>query len=296
MNIRLNRNIIKILLRTDDISDNKSVIEIYRFYVIARAFFSGRSGLFSLDELCDILNKKFDYKSLHNRPGNKRTVFKKKIHEMFSNSILFEICPDGRFITTSEKKVLKTYQNTDKSSWYQVPDINILRSKGNFRDLIIGVLVSGNKFRSNKNIAKQCKCSVRRIQKATAKNDASGLVKKQFNIIVDASGTKKQIERLRAELFNIHGISSPLPFRYKDEWVLRLNAPNSYRCFALSGVKGFSNAQPTKQDYKNVCWFVPFPQKNSQLKLFGRNFKRWYFKKDVYDLNNYVRDNSTFLN
>ena len=131
--------------------------------------------------------------------------------------------------------------------------------------------------------------------KATSKNDKSGFIKKQYNFIDSFTGTKQQVTRIRAELFNVHGISSPEPVKYKSEWVLRLNAPNSYRCFALSGVKGWNNAQPTKRDYKNVCWYVPVPQKNKQIKMFGDDYKRWDFRQGVYNIHEYTRDNSVFL-
>jgi hypothetical protein len=44
--------------------------------------------------------------------------------------------------------------------------------------------------------------------------------------------------KFRAILFNVHGISSPLPVKHKKEWVVRLNAPNTYKAYTLCGIKG----------------------------------------------------------
>ncbi len=74
---------------------------------------------------------------------------------------------------------------------------------------------------------------------------------------------------MRAIYLNVHGITSPLPVPYKDEWVMRLNAPNTYSSFVLSGVKG-DRAQPTIRPVrkKEPCWFKPVKTRNKQLKLF----------------------------
>ena len=287
--IRLNRNLLKVLHRLGE------DIETYRFYIIARAAFSHRSGLFTLNELCDLLHTEYSYKSLHRGPGNKRKVYRGNLHERFTASILFRQAPDGRFIASSERRLLVSQKGTDKSSWYLFPDSKTLSSKGAFRDFCIGVLVAGNRFRSNRKVAKYSQVTPRRVQLATAANHKRQTFIKQFNFIDEKTGTKKQIERERALLFHLHGINSPRPVKIKDEWVLRLNAPNTYRSFVLSGVKGF-HAQPTEcRVRKKECWFKPVVNKFKQPSLFGDEYKRWVFKEGVYNLSNYVQDNSSFL-
>ncbi len=220
--------------------------------VIARIRFSTRSGLFSLDELCDILHVEYGYRSLHNRPGNKRKRFKQNLEEQLSESILFRRAPDGRYILNSEKKILIKYKGASKSSWYQLPNKSYLENKKIFQDYCIGAMLSGNRFRANKNISKYCGLTVRRVQYATRRNHVTCLFRKQYNYIETLSGDYKTIEKARAELFNIHDITSPLlSKKYGPQWVLRLNAPNTYRSFVLSGVKGYT-AQPTGSQGKKA--------------------------------------------
>ena len=289
-NIRINRNLLKVVYRHGENMEN------FRLYTIGKCYFACRSGIFSLDEFCDILHRDFSYKSLHKRPGNKRKIFKTKLLETFRSSFLFRETTDGRFILNSERRLLQIYKGTSKSSWYEVPDCSIVLSKREFTDFCMGMLLSGNKFRSNKKLAEYCGCTVRRVQLATSRNHRQKTFIKQFNFIDDFTGTKQEVQRVRAKLFNVHGISSPKPVPYKGEWILRLNAPNSYRSFVLSGVKGFV-AQPPKQGVrKGECWFKPVRQKEKQLRLFGDESKRWVFNRKVYSINDYLVDNSIFLN
>jgi hypothetical protein len=287
---RVNRNLLKLIYKEDE------TLEAYRLYVIARTHFSKRSGLFSLDDLCDILHEIYGYSSLHSGKGNKRLPFKRKLEKRFKESSLFRRTFDGRYIVTAEKKLLLRIKGTDKSSWYMVPGIETILTKRLFRDFCVGIMLSGNKFRANKNIAANCECSVRRIQYATARNHKSGHFIKQYNFIEDISGSYKYIERLRAELFTLHGISTPKPFRYKSVWVLRLNAPNSYKTMVLCGVKGFK-AQPTlKMSRKTECWFKPVRTKDKKASKLITDFKRWVFNEAVYNLDSYLADHSGFLN
>lgn len=292
--IRVNRNLIKV------VHSHKQGLETYRFYCMARHAYSHRSGLFSLEEFCDLLFSRYGYTSLHKKAGNKRKKYKNKFDSLFSSSILFNRTPDGRFIASSERRVLRHYKGTDKSSWYLLPEEGILASKGGFNDFCIGVLLAGNRFRSNRIAAQYCGCTVRRVQLATSKNHKDAYFRKQYNFIDDITGSKKKIDRIRGQLFEIHGISSPLPYRYKGEWGLRLNAPNTYKTFVLSGVKG-RIAQPTKGEVrKKECWFKPvkpkYPGKKKRVSMYGDEPKRWVFNEDVYRLDDYIADNSSYLN
>ena len=290
--IRINRNLLKLTYKLEQGS-----IEPYRLYVIARAHFYKRAGIFSLDELCDVLHLYYGYKSLHKRPGNKRAKYRARFTEILGASFLFRQAPDGRFILNSERKLLNKHRGTTKSSWYELPSPEVLASKQAFSDFCIGSMLAGNKFRANKNIAGYCSCTVRRIQFATARNHSNDTFSKQFNFIHDISGSYKAVERTRAELLNIHGITSPLPVRYKDEWVLRLNAPNSYRSLVMSGVKGYAARPTVRRKDRSECWFQPIRQNFRQLDLFKKDsFKKWVFKTGVYSINDYIRDNSLMLN
>jgi hypothetical protein len=282
---------VKIALRQD------GSLDCYRMYVIARYHFSGRSGLFSIDELCDVLHQQYGYRSLHKRPGNGRRDFIRKWYPALSGSVFFRQASDGRLITVSERKLLVKYHDTTKSGWFQVPP-RYLMSKGEFFDFCVGIMVAGNRFRCNGNIARQFNCTKRRIQTATSRNHKSGIVLKQFNFINDISGSYKEIERTRAALFNDHKISSPRPIRRNSKWILRLNAPNSYHCFVLSGVKG-DRAQPTGQKVRKQekCWFEPIREKKqTQLDLFKPGIhKNWLFNPSEYTLGDYICDHSSIL-
>jgi len=292
MQVRLNRNLLKLVVKLE-----QGDVESYRLYAIARAHFSGRSGVFSLDDLCDVLHRHYGYKSLHRRPGNKRAPFKGKLAKRFAASSLFRQAPDGRYVINAERKVLNQYKGTTKSSWYELPSPAVLAKKRDFSDFCIGIMLAGNRFRANKNVAGYCCRTVRRVQLATMRNNANDTFIKQYNFIEGKTGPYKEIERQRAVLLNIHGITSPLPSRYKDEWILRLNAPNSYQTLVLSGVKGYA-AHPTKRAVRREeCWFKPIRQKSRQLELFdSEHFRRWVFNERVYNLDRYVQDNSGFLN
>lgn len=288
--VRLSRGIIKILRK------NGGDVDEYRYYVVARLHFARRSGIFSTDELCDLLHVEFGYASLHRDPGNDRRRFKARLSRLLDGSILFTAMDDGRYKINAERRILSRYNGGSRTGWYALDDPSVLGSRGRFFDFCVGALLAGNKFRANKNIARYCGCTVRRIQYATSRNHKEGLFHKRFNFIEDFSGTWEEVQKFRAVLLNVHGITSPLPVKVKKGlWALRLNAPNTYSAFVLSGVKG-DRAQPTICPVRREqCWFVPVPERNKQLKLFEESQKRWYFNDRIYDADRYVQDHSRYL-
>jgi hypothetical protein len=115
-----------------------------------------------LDELCDILHTDYEYSSLHRRPGNDRTKFKRRLEAILQGSLLFSPLSDGRWKIKSEKGLLSKYnKGSNRTNWYQLPDKSILSSKKQFFDFCVGSLLAGNRFRANKNIAGYCGCTVR---------------------------------------------------------------------------------------------------------------------------------------
>lgn len=287
--IRVSRSIIKIVKHQGGNFDD------YRYYVIARHHFALRSGIFSLDELCDILHDEHGYKSVHRRPGNDRRRFKARLAEILGNSILFTLLEDGRYKTNSERRLLARYNGGSRTGWYELSDPAILGSRRLFFDFCVGSLLAGNKFRANKNIANYCSCTVRRIQYATSRNHKEHRFHKRFNFIEDFSGTWEDVQKFRAILLNVHGITSPEPVRIKGGWMVRLNAPNTYSAFVLSGVKG-DRAQPTIRPVRREeSWFKPVKERNKQLKLFDDFTKRWFFNERIYNADRYVQDHSRFL-
>jgi hypothetical protein len=290
--IRISRGIIKLA------RGRGSNLEDYRYYCIARQHYALRSGIFSLDEFCDLLHSEYEYVSLHRKPGNDRTRFKQRLIKILQGSILFAELLDGRYKTNSEKSLLSRFnKGHNKSMWYELPDKKILSSKKEFFDFCVGSLLAGGRFRANKNIAQQCGVSVRRIQFATSRNNKNRTFIKRYNFLEDFSGSSKDVEKFRAILFNVHGISSPLPRKSKKEWVVRLNAPNTYRANMLCGVKG-DRAHPmvVNVSKKEVSWFIPaFETGKSKLVSDYSDDKRWIFNDGVYNTNRYIQDNSKYL-
>ena len=295
--IRVSRGLVRLVKSMGGSFDD------YRYYVIARHHFALRSGIFSLDELCDLLHCHYGCASLHHRPGNDRCRQKRRLSAVLSGSFLFTRLADGRFRTNSEKALLSRLGKGARNGWYALDDAEVLSSRRLFFDFCMGVLLSGNKFRANKNIASYCGCTVRRVQYATSRNHRELRFRKQYNFIEEISGPYEEVLRFRAVLLNVHGITSPLPSRRGKEWVLRLNAPNSYTASVLSGVKGdrayqARQAQPTVRQKKEGCWFLPVKEKKiGQLKLFRDPDcgKRWFFNTRVYGMDQYVQDHSRLL-
>ena len=288
--IRVSRNIIKLVRGLG------SDLEDYRYYCIARHHYSLRSGIFSLDEFCDLLHTEYDYASLHRRPGNDRKKFKARLVAIIKESVLFSELLDGRYKANSEKGLLSRYnKGHNRTNWYEVPEKSILSSKKQFFDFCVGSILAGGRFQANKKTAESFGVTKRRIQYATSRNHKNSLFIKRYNFLEDFTGTYEDVEKFRAILFNAHGITSPLPRKHKREWVMRLNAPNTYRANTLCGVKG-DRAQPLKADVrKEGCWFIPAVEYNKQLNLFETEDKRWFFNDRLYTLDRYVQDNSKYL-
>jgi len=286
--VRVNRALIKLVKQTGgDFND-------YRLYVIARLHFRFRSGIFSINELLDLLHLHYGYKSLHNQPGNDRKGFLKRLLPVLHKSVLFVPLSDGRYKANSERNLMSTVAHAKRSGWYEISDINTLLSRRLFADFCVGCLLAGNKFRANKNISNHVGCTVRRIQYATSRNHKGNKFQKQYNFVEVTIGSHKEVTRVRANLLREHGITSPLPRRVSPrDWVLRLNAPNSYRAIVLSGVKGHK-AQPTaKTVRKEDSWYVPQPGERLKRTLFIDDTPcKWYFNEKLYNYGRYVLDHS----
>ena len=96
-----NKNLIKMLFKIGRPEAECN----YRFYLIAKKHFYNRSGIFSIDELLDLLHKHYNYKSLHHSSGNNRSRYREKFIALFRESVLFYELQDGRFRICSERKL-----------------------------------------------------------------------------------------------------------------------------------------------------------------------------------------------
>jgi hypothetical protein len=96
-----NKNLIKRLFKISRPEAESN----YRFYLIAKKHFHNRSGIFSIDELLDILYTHYYFRSLHHSPGNNRSRYRERFIARFRESVLFEELQDGRFRICSERKL-----------------------------------------------------------------------------------------------------------------------------------------------------------------------------------------------
>ena len=288
--VRVNRGIVKLIHRSG------TDLNLYRLYIIARTHFAFRSGIFSLEEFCDLLHADYGYKSLHHGVGSDRRKFIRKTAAQLRTSQLFTPLTDGRFRIRSERTILTLETREKRTGWYEIPEPRaILSSRRKFADFCIGAMLAGNKFRANKNISKIVGCTGRRIQYATSRNHKGSTFFKQYNFIEDISGTYEEVMRHRAILLNVHGITTPLPkHSSRGVWAVRLNAPNSYRAIVLSGVKGRKAQPPVKTVRKSDSWFIPRnAEKDEQLNLFKKSHTRdWIFNEKLYTSGTYLLDHS----
>ena len=212
---------------------------------------------------------------------------------MMRRSVLFTELPDGRFRANSERGLMVQVR-AKRTSWFQIEDKNTMLSKRLFADFCVGVLLAGNKFRANSNISKQLGCTVRRVQYATSRNHKGFTFHKQYNYVEVDAGSYNEVMRARANLLREHGITTPLPRRINArEWVLTLNAPNSYRAIVLSGVKG-RKAQPTERTIrKEDSWFAMHPDEKKIRHLYlDEKPCKWRFNEKRYHFGRYITDHS----
>jgi hypothetical protein len=216
----------------------------YRYYLIAKAHFGKRSGIFSLDEFLDILHTHYGFKSLHRKPGNNRTRYKKRFLTIFSHSPIFSVQMDGRIKYVPEKKIISARELRHASRIRL--DLADLSQGKIFTDRIIGIISTGNQLKSYQTMAEQTHFSRRRcIQAAKQNNDDQKFIKYHNYILVKSSKYISDINRERDNLLSIHNIHTPEPVKYLGEWHLCLYAPNSYATVSF-------DAEHTKQNHEDI--------------------------------------------
>jgi len=219
----------------------------YFFYLVAKRHFYGRSGIFSLDELMDVLAAHYGHKQLHHRPGNARKRYRDHLRGELGRSILFRARPDGTFSIISENKL-----GFKHSLRFQVQDADLL-SKRAFIDAILGVIQAHNTFKSYERTSKQTGFTPRRIMAANKRLGASGRLHKRHNLILVAERPRSiDVEGLRQEYFIEYGISTPAPvkcrYRGKETHWLAFYAANSYTLRDVLGNKGMGHFRDRKSE------------------------------------------------
>jgi len=273
MDLYFNKQLISTLYKT-----NRHEAEFnYRYYLIAKLHFYKRSGIFSLNELMDILHAHYDHKTLHHNPGNNRTKFRKRLQVSFDASMLFERLQDGRYKAKTEKRYFRYSQRI------KTP-LEALKSKRAFIDALVCVLMAGNGFKSYNQAAEQTGYTASRIQYAVRRGSAAGFLEKTNNLVITdvSSADKREVEQARRFFARIHGIFTPGPLRYKGQYHLCFYAPNSYS-IVDRGHKGASGhlTYITKQ-----CRYKIIDRMNQiNVMLFNKNYSMSQYIGDYGFLN-----------
>jgi hypothetical protein len=269
----LNKQLVKTLYRIG----RTEAEENYRLYLIAREHFAGRSGIFSLSELMDVLHTHHGHKTLHHGPGNNRTRTRRRLTAQLGASILFETLQDGRYKARSERRV---YQG--RATKINAPGA-ILNSRRAFCDALAGVLGAGNQLKSYKKLSKQTGRTEKAVYMSMRRLQAAGHIEKTNNfIITDVKGTLKQINGKRAMLCRYHGIATPAPIEYGGEYYLALYAANSYKWLDGRRVKGTDRL---KHYVKKADFWLRRAHYTLERRVDGF---LWEFNPRVYSLNDYI--------
>lgn len=275
MKLKYNKQLVKTLFKI-----SKEEINNYRYYLIAKIHFYNRSGLFSLDELLDLLHEEYNFKTLHHRPGNNRHKYKRKFRAQFKQSILFVQLSDGRFKYIPEKRINPDFTYSKTLLVYN----SDLKARRTHLDACLMVLYSGNQFKSYQAIKNQSGYTIKRIQESIKRNVSKGRLKKINNLVFSnllSYRLKKEATRVRAKLLHHHGIATPEPFKYKGRFYLLLYAANSY--FSTDIVdKGVRANNHLTFVNKAKCWFKRLSR------LFKKDCNLWLFQEENFNFEKYL--------
>lgn len=288
---KLSKDIIKLAI------ENKE-IETLRLWTILRTIQHGRSGLFTLDDLVDILLADFGYKSLKRTPKNATNIkkFKKQKYKKLRNSIFFTYSNGDLFRINSQKKLLINYKGNASTQVFTMPGFTISSSRA-FMDAYIGIVLTNTRY-ANETSGKIINCTPRRIQQATARNHESGLFPKQHRKIIEPFATLEKAKAKQLEIIN-HGIFVNDPFPYKGGYAIAVSTSNQYTANVLRRFKG----KLSKREYTQGTT----PNKlKSAFRGRGTTENRYYYEEKLngkclefdrrhYSLNAFILDHSKIL-
>lgn len=254
--------------------EQKESVEALRLYTMLQAqrAKNGRgcrlsSGLFSIDQLCDI-SQTYGQKSLADKKNRKK--YKAKLAGLLAESSLFEQQGTEYKLRATNRLLLEHY-GTGQGFRYRVP-FSHLQSKRAFTDFLIGCLCSGRRY-SNATLSEITGFTVRRIQQATRRNHEAGLFEKTFRLVVESYDRPADAYSQQHYLRTAHGIESRVKKITRGNFALIVNATNLYRhgtlrkkgrCWQNAGTKPLP-----KRRGKN--WFKSIAK--------GEDFRRFYREK-----------------
>lgn len=234
--IEYSNKLVKKLFKQDN---KKDQIEAYRYWCIARQYFSDNAGIFNLDEFCNVLNKDYDYKSLiYNSNRNK---FKKKLTELFQESILFMKVEHEKAEYLEAWRLLSETRFFDKRYTIRLKiEQDELKSRKKFLDKIIG-MSEIYEIKSVSRVQKQTGLSARRIKYANKRNHENKSIAKINNcIIIETSENPTELRAAQKKIYLAHGILTLISkffHKGKIEYILSMYTSNSYQWFDTTETK-----------------------------------------------------------
>jgi len=297
MPVELNKHVIKMAAERRDLDG-------LRDWILLRRYCAERSGLFTLDALADIYAAQ-GLGSLADRSNRHKFYVKKS--KKISDSIFFQHIEGRTFKYHGLKAILVAHRGTAKHTAYHI-DSEVLRRPGAFLDACIGLISAGGGY-SSAGLAKLFNVSKRRIQKATAANDKAGTVRKRYNKIVEPYRTQSEALAAYTQLRS-HGIGLNRPVKMGREWIITVNAVNSYTFATSKRFKGktprgskrnrgaySTNDEGRKWEKRHLQMYRgkgARPLRERAFMILGG--KALVFNEPVYDLGAFILDHSLLFN
>lgn len=204
--------------------DEINGLRTYKEYLQLKDF---QRGEFTLSQLPDVLNYK-----LQDISNKKRFIHER--YKIYKNSIFFEHMGGEKFRRKSWRKILINYKDNAKAVLYTIPDVSGLTARA-FMDICIGICIGSEM--SNETAAKLFKCTTRRIQAATARNNKAGFIIKQARRKIQFFDTKESAEKAKQGCNDL-GIYTSRVFQYKRGFGLFVGHTNSYKIMFSRRYKG----------------------------------------------------------
>lgn len=115
-------------------------LNLLRLYYIANTHFYNKSGVFNIDQLCDILAVRYGHKSLLKNRGGNKSKYKKTLVKIFrSCPLLFIESKDNIFRCISKRRIHKKRNKKRNIN----PDLLHKKNKRELYDLFIGSISDG---------------------------------------------------------------------------------------------------------------------------------------------------------
>jgi hypothetical protein len=256
--LNLSRDLIKIAIENNELNNYNNYLKLQKSNLPC--------GQFTLLQLAQITN----HKSLKNKSNFNR--WKSVTYKQLIGSEFVCHVKGDTFQIISWKKILVKHKGNAKTSFYRVP-LCAISTRQAFKDRCIGLFIGREK--SNKTAANAFKCSERRVQFATSRNNKVSLITKQARRKIEVF--KTQVEAQKAmEKCNDIGVNTSNVFKYKLEYGISVGHTNSYQILIsrrYKGIKARKRAEDSKTCARSENWTRPAFTGASQ------KYAKQYFEK-----------------